>query len=121
MTTSDSDGAAYLHDTSHLKIAGGRIGLRTESDRPSLPVSNTVGTPEVGDPEPSRSKGHHVPGEPGIWILLFGDMLIFTVLFTVYLDRRSHNRPLFAASQDHLDRTLGGVNTLVLLTGSILV
>ena len=63
----------------------------------------------------------HVPGEPGIWILLFGDMVVFTVLFAVYLNRRGHNEALFAASQAALNRTLGAVNTLVLLCSSMLI
>ena len=37
---------------------------------------------------PSPTPKPHVPGEPGIWVLLFGDMLVFTVLFTVYLHQR---------------------------------
>ena len=63
----------------------------------------------------------HVPGEPGIWVLLFGDMLVFTVLFTVYLDQRGAKPDLFAHSQEALNRTLGATNTLVLLTSSLLV
>lgn len=63
----------------------------------------------------------HVPGEPGLWILLFGDLLIFTVLFVVYLSRRADDPELFATSQDHLNRTFGVVNTLILLTSSLLV
>lgn len=68
----------------------------------------------------SKARGH-IPGEPGIWVLIFGDMVIFTVLFAVYLDRRSRDTELFASSQDHLNRTLGAVNTLILLTSSILI
>jgi nitric oxide reductase NorE protein len=63
----------------------------------------------------------HVPGEPGIWVLLFGDMAVFTILFGVYLHRRGENKQLFAQSQDALNRTFGAVNTLVLLTSSLLV
>jgi nitric oxide reductase NorE protein len=63
----------------------------------------------------------HVPGEPGIWVLLFGDMAVFTILFGVYLHRRGENKQLFAQSQDALNRTFGAVNTLVLLTSSLLI
>ena len=63
----------------------------------------------------------HVPGEPGIWIVLFGDMVVFTVLFAVYLHRRGHAETLFAQSQGALNRTLGVVNTLVLLCSSMLI
>jgi len=63
----------------------------------------------------------HVPGEPGIWVLLFGDMLVFTVLFTVFLHERGAKPELFAHSQAALNRALGATNTLVLLTSSLLV
>ena len=70
---------------------------------------------------PSPTPKPHVPGEPGIWVLLFGDMLVFTVLFTVYLHQRGARPELFAESQGALNRALGATNTLVLLTSSILV
>ncbi|BDB44315.1 MULTISPECIES: cytochrome c oxidase subunit 3 [Mycobacterium] len=76
-----------------------------------------------GDADQGRSRAskRHVPGEPGIWVLLFGDMMVFTVLFTVYLHQRGVRPALFAESQGALNRALGATNTLVLLTSSILV
>ena len=81
----------------------------------------TAGVSERPSRNRSGTRGSHVPGEPGIWVLLFGDITIFTVLFSVYLAHRGHNKELFAASQEHLNRTLGAVNTLVLLSSSLLV
>lgn len=72
-------------------------------------------------PSASSAAKRHVPGEPGIWVLLFGDMMVFTVLFTVYLHQRGARPELFAQSQGALNRSLGATNTLVLLTSSILV
>jgi nitric oxide reductase NorE protein len=63
----------------------------------------------------------HLPGEAGVWVLLFGDMAFFGLLFVAFLYYRSREPALFAASQAHLDVNLGAVNTLVLLTSSILV
>lgn len=63
----------------------------------------------------------HVPGEQGVWVLIFGDMLLFTMLFGAYLRSRSHNRALFAESQVALNQTLGAINTLVLLCSSMLI
>jgi nitric oxide reductase NorE protein len=63
----------------------------------------------------------HIPGEPGIWILLFGDMAIFAILFAVYLHAFGKKPELFAASQEHLNRTLGAANTLVLVTSSLII
>lgn len=62
-----------------------------------------------------------VPGEAGIWVLLFGDLVVFTTLFITYLVERGANPVLFAESQDVLNRTFGAINTLVLLTSSLLV
>jgi nitric oxide reductase NorE protein len=87
-----------------------------------MSVTGVVGTSEnrahdKAKPRPER----HVPGEAGIWVLLFGDMAVFTILFVVYLNRRGENKQLFAQSQDTLNRTFGAVNTLVLLTSSLLI
>jgi nitric oxide reductase NorE protein len=87
-----------------------------------MSVTGVVGTSvnradEAAKPHVER----HVPGEPGIWVLLFGDMVVFTILFAVYLHRRGENKELFAQSQDTLNRTFGAINTLVLLTSSLLV
>lgn len=71
-------------------------------------------------PEPARDEPR-VPAEPGIWILLFGDMLVFATLFAIYLRQRSVAPEAFARAQDELDRTTGAVNTIVLLTSSLLV
>jgi nitric oxide reductase NorE protein len=61
---------------------------------------------------PTRPTSGHIPGEAGIWVLLFGDMPVFTLLFTVYMNRRDRNEALFAESHDHLNRTFGAINTL---------
>jgi nitric oxide reductase NorE protein len=87
-----------------------------------MSVTGVVGTSVNRADEAARPRvDRHVPGEPGIWVLLFGDMVVFTILFAVYLHRRGENKELFAQSQDALNRTFGAVNTLVLLTSSLLV
>jgi nitric oxide reductase NorE protein len=68
-----------------------------------------------------RDEARRVPGEPGVWVFLAGDLVIFTVLFGVYLHRRALDRNMFAESQQHLNRTLGATNTIILLTSSVLV
>lgn len=82
----------------------------------STSVARSAAVDEQSTP-PSR----HVPGEPGIWVLLFGDMVVFMVLFAVYLNRRAQDKELFASSQDALNRSFGAVNTVILLTSSVLV
>lgn len=76
---------------------------------------------EARDPGGTSPSRGHVPGEPGIWVLLFGDMMVFTILFGVYLHARGQQPDLFAQSQSALNRNFGAINTLVLLTSSLLV
>jgi nitric oxide reductase NorE protein len=79
-------------------------------------------TATVVDEQGERApRQYHVPGEVGLWILLFGDMAVFAVLFAVYLQRRGQQPALFASSQDTLNRNLGALNTLLLLASSLLV
>ncbi len=73
------------------------------------------------DRRDERIGNPHVPGEAGVWILLFGDMAVFALLFGLYLHGRSQDPALYAASQPALNRNLGAINTVVLLTSSLLV
>lgn len=84
-------------------------------------MTNVVCAPDTAIPSTSTTRVRQVPGEPGIWVLIFGDILVFTVLFVAFLVVRAQNEPMFTSSQDQLSRTSGAVNTLVLLTSSILV
>lgn len=70
---------------------------------------------------PDGSHLAHVPGEPGIWVFIFGDMMVFAIMFATYLYYRGKNTALFNASQLHLNPGFGLVNTLLLLTSSLLV
>jgi nitric oxide reductase NorE protein len=70
---------------------------------------------------PEQEQERRIPGEPGVWIVIVGDILLFSVLFGVYLDYRGQNPDLFAASQDKLSLGFGLANTLVMLTSSLLV
>lgn len=63
----------------------------------------------------------HVPGEPGIWMFIAGDMAMFSLLFYLFLHYRAADPLLFTASQAHLNQTLGLVNTILMLTSSWLV
>jgi nitric oxide reductase NorE protein len=74
-------------------------------------------------PETGRTPGttKHVPGEPGAWIFILGDMCVFAVFFSVYLVQRGHDPALFAQAQGELNRNLGALNTMFLLVSSLLV
>jgi hypothetical protein len=75
-------------------------------------------TPSAAQPLRRR---HHVPGETGIWVFIFGDMLVFAIMFATYLYYRGKNVALFNASQQLLNPDFGLVNTLLLLTSSLFV
>jgi nitric oxide reductase NorE protein len=58
------------------------------------------------------------PGDLAIWFFIFAELLAFGVFFVAYAFARAHNVELFDESQQHLNRTSGAVNTLVLITSS---
>jgi len=68
-----------------------------------------------------RARERHIPGEPGAWIFIFGDMAVFAVFFAVYLQARTKDPALFAAAQGELNRNLGALNTVILLVSSLFV
>jgi nitric oxide reductase NorE protein len=59
-----------------------------------------------------------VPGEPGIWIFVLFDMLIFTEMFCIFVWYRAENRELFESSQQSVNPLYGLVYTLLLLASS---
>lgn len=63
----------------------------------------------------------HIPGEAGVWLLIFGEMSFFTALFASFLYARRGDVAGFIAGQAELSRTIGTVNTLLLLTSSLFV
>jgi len=69
----------------------------------------------------ARRPERRMPAEEGVWVFLFGDMTVFAILFGVYLFYRGQDPALFDASQLKLNQTFGVINTLVLLTSSLLV
>ena len=63
----------------------------------------------------------HVPGELGVWILIFGEMTVFASIFASFLYYRSFDVAGFTAAQAHLSKAIGLGNTLLLLTSSLFV
>lgn len=70
---------------------------------------------------PSRTRARRTPGEPEFWIFIFGDLAVFTLFFTVWSLERSRQPELFAWGHDHVNVTIGAINTLVLITSSAFV
>ncbi|MBR9910679.1 MAG: cytochrome c oxidase subunit 3 family protein [Gammaproteobacteria bacterium] len=74
----------------------------------------------VTSANPVENKGH-VPGEVGIWVLVMGDMLVFTLFFCVFLAYRSVDLELYRESRLQLNLHFGMLNTVLLLASSWLV
>jgi nitric oxide reductase NorE protein len=71
---------------------------------------------------PPRVDGERrIPGEPGVWIFLFGDMLVFGAFFATFMYQRAHAVELFDESRRTLSIGIGLTNTLLLLTSSLFV
>jgi nitric oxide reductase NorE protein len=62
--------------------------------------------------------GMRLPGEGSMWVFVLGDMIIFGVYFVIFMIERASEPAVFLQSQQHLNQTIGLINTLVMLTSS---
>lgn len=62
-----------------------------------------------------------VPGEAGVWVIIFGDLLVFSLFFGTFALYRIQEPAVFAASQAKMVQAFGIANTLLLLTSSLAV
>lgn len=85
------------------------------------PAAHPV-TVEPGPTAAAVTSGERrIPGEPGVWIFLFGDMLVFGAFFATFMYQRAQAPELFDESRRTLSIGIGLTNTLVLLTSSLFV
>lgn len=77
----------------------------------------TVSTP----PSTALPASKALPGDFAIWMFIYAELLVFGVFFITYAVVRSNNIELFNASQLLVDRNLGLLNTIVLITSSYFV
>jgi cytochrome c oxidase subunit III len=54
----------------------------------------------------------------GMWLFLVTEILLFGGLFCVYATYRAHHPEIFIYAHRYLDKTLGGINTVVLICSS---
>jgi nitric oxide reductase NorE protein len=80
-------------------------------------MTNSATAAEAG---PAPSAGH-LPGDGNIWVFVLGDMVIFSAYFAAYMYDRRRYLDIFLQSQPHLNQNIGVINTLILLTSSLLV
>ena len=57
----------------------------------------------------------------GMWLFLASEVLFFTALFALYVAYRSEYGEAFLLASRHTDLWLGSINTVVLVTASLLV
>lgn len=62
-----------------------------------------------------------IPGDAGIWVLIAGELVVFTLFFFLFAHARAQDPDTFVAAHQTLDRDLGLANTVLLLTGSLFV
>ena len=78
-------------------------------------MSETVITSPI---PPSAGTAPHLPGDLAIWVFILSEMLVFALFFAAYAFARAQNVELFNQYQQTVDRNLGALNTLLLITGS---
>lgn len=61
-----------------------------------------------------------LPGNPMIWVLIICELMVFGAFFGGFCIARYLHVDMFNASQAHLDRLLGGLNTIVLISSGYL-
>lgn len=71
-------------------------------------------------PEGSTRR-RHLPGVEGVWVFVYADMAVFALMFGSFMWDRHHAPELFETSRQALSLNFGGINTLILLTSSMLV
>ncbi len=83
---------------------------------------------------PARDHHHHPPhlahhfdtleqqfasGKLGMWVFLATELLMFGGLFCAYSVYRHNHPEIFEFGHQYLDKTLGAINTIVLITSSL--
>lgn len=62
-----------------------------------------------------------LPGQPAMWFFVVGDLWIFTCYFACYVFDQSRNPEHYLWGQSHLSQSFGVLNTIILLTSSLLI
>jgi len=62
-----------------------------------------------------------LPGDLMMWVLIASELLVFGAGLVAFLAVRAGDPDGFAEAQDALDRTLGGLNTVVLIASGFLM
>jgi nitric oxide reductase NorE protein len=66
----------------------------------------------------SRSVPRHLPGEAGVWVFIFGDLVVFSLFFILVMIEIGQEPEVYRESQGSLNQAFGLVNTLLMLSSS---
>ena len=77
-------------------------------------------TATVGDATADWGVLSDLPGNPLMWVLIIGELLVFGALLIGFALARLLHPAMFHAGQSGLNLWLGGLNTLVLITSGFL-
>lgn len=80
-----------------------------------------TGTDLTSDHEVGAGTERRIPGEPGLWVFLLGDMVVFALFFVAFLMERAKEPAEFTASREAIGLTIGLTNTMILLVSSLFV
>jgi nitric oxide reductase NorE protein len=70
---------------------------------------------------PDAATAPRIPGEPGIWVLIVGDLLVFGAFFATFTYQRAEQPAVFDAGRRSLTVGFAIANTILLLTSSLFV
>jgi len=59
-----------------------------------------------------------IPGEAGLWVFIFCDLMVFSLFFGTFLFYRAFEEDVYLASQAAMGQGFGMLNTLLMLTSS---
>lgn len=105
--TVDSIGnfSGLVDNVNRLFVESDPQGRRRDSEQ----VSVSVGVVEEAEP-------HSI--EIGIWVVVLGELTLFTIFFTTFLYYRGQSPEVFEISRASLRTDLGALNTVLLITSS---
>jgi nitric oxide reductase NorE protein len=95
--------------------------MSTTLDRGPVEPPRPLPGDELVDRDEALARKRWVPGEAGIWALIFTDLAVFTVYFITFIEEWGAYPAVFAAGHASLSLTIGILNTFFLLTASLFV
>ena len=95
-----------------------------EGEQAPITAPSPISSPAAeggGQAEPAADWGalSELPGNPMMWVLILSELVVFGAFFAAFAVARALHPAEFNASQAHLDRLAGGINTMVLLTSGL--